>query len=371
MKRGELLDEDSTPVDAIEERYTLQPKTYYQNYHFKPVDLGDYDHLPLPMISQRAILERLSTEIIRFTRRSFGLQSSRIIPLLEDLSEKNHYELFCILIRNLLSKHRPDLANSEIIHHLTHTKQLNLHQAWIQYFIQTDEEKLTFKKVINQERTDVCTVQSFLMLLDDLNQYETGMDKALGNLTPRMQQMLKQLNKGIDRGEGLGMFHHGCDSANPFSTASDMCPATGVLPFPISSYGQSVMVMVPEKMLQMVRTLKGYGFYVHTNPQWQQERAMRSRRFEWALECLIGGASVEDDPLREALEINLSEMNFPPEFTEKMTHCLPPYLYDYFIQNSEDYTSKRNDPEPPLPIEAGKIKIHVKYTVNPANDIAN
>ena len=185
-----------------------------------------------------------------------------------------------------------------------------------------------------EELLQAYKVRSFLRLLRDLEHYLKGMSTELGNLTPRIRQTVRQLNLALDRGKGLDMFHHGFDSDNPFSKPGDVCPATGVTPFTMGGYMDTMMVTKAEEMLRLVYTLKSHGFYVQTNPLWgeQAQVSMISRRFIWVSQCLRGIADLEADPVLTT-PIRLPDDWPEPDkaFLKRVGKCLSPDLYDNYL----------------------------------------
>ena len=269
------LDKDNF-VETMTHKTLFVSKQFYQEPSFKPVDLGDYDRLTLPLISPQVVLNRLRPQIIALGR-TLDLDARHLQSLLKEASASHYQDLHQLLVTGLIQFYHP---GSGALEQLLETPVDQLSSHWQQLFPASapvydapsetidDTSKLIGGikpyRHTSDELIAVHKSRSFLMLLNDLHKYTQKMNPILGNLTPRMQKTVKQLNRVLDRGPGLQMFHHGCDAANPFSKPGDVCPATGVLPFVVSSYSDTVMVTELDKMQELIVALKSHGLHVKT-----------------------------------------------------------------------------------------------------------
>ena len=67
-------------------------------------------------------------------------------------------------------------------------------------------------------------------LTTDEKYYNQQSDKDLGNVSNRLENMIPQFNKELNRAKGLEVVHHGADTANPFTDPKANYPATFFLP---------------------------------------------------------------------------------------------------------------------------------------------
>ena len=318
------------------------------------------------MIAPWLILDYARPRLITFAA-TLGIPETELHPLLEKATTDNYKALHRTLLKGLLQTYR-DYHNTDLqLKILSHIQPEYLPFVWQNRYPDSKpvySDELHQFRVTSKELQDVYHARSFLLLLQDLENYLGGMDKTLGNLTPRMHQLVKQVNVGIDRGKGLAMVHHGCDSANPFSKPGDVCPTTGLLPFKMGA-DETVFITELEAIEQMISTLKGHGFYVHTNPLWQLHGNIRSSRFEWALNCF----EQKDDELYHpnhdplARKIQLTEsLDIGDELESRLESCLAPYLYEPFIDGSDTAIHTPENDKPVL------VKPLLQ---NPARDIGN
>ena len=348
-------------------RITLQkPRRYVQNQYFKPLELGEADRLKLPMIAPGLVLDYVRPRLTRFAA-TLGISEQDLLPLLDKATYDHYQVLRSMLLKGLLHTYRPYHDTAWQLDVLMHIQPEYLPLVWQYNYPDTETtypNKLHQYRIESAELQAVYRARSFMFLLEDLHYYLAGMDKTLGNLTPRMHQLVKQVNVGIDRGEGLAMVHHGCDSANPFSKPGDVCPATGLLPFQMGAE-ETTFVTELDAIEQMISTLKGHGFFVHTNPFWKLHGKIRSSRFEWALNCFEEKNDdlyhPEKDPLVK--EIQLTEWpELEQELEQKLGGCLAPYLYEPFIDDSDTF---RHHPK------EGKPVFIQPLDHNPADGIGN
>ena len=375
------------------EREVFFKRHYYQSQLVKPADLGGLDRLPLTEISPSLILQRVELKLKQLASE-LQLSTSELPVRLSALSPEHysqiHDQIHDWLITGLVHHFHP---GHQVDNSLLTSPPEQLPTLWQTLFpeskpvITTPRSKLnplltsTSYRKMPIEMMAVYRARSLLLLLKDAYHYLDPMDKKLGSLTPRMQQTIKQLNIMIDRGKGRGMFHHGFDSANPFSNLEDLFPATGATPFDLS-WGNTVLVHNPEGLKDLIISLKDQGAYVQTNPLWGKEfiTLTRSRRFIWALNCLQGKASVDDaagqyplivlpphwplnnggnQPESYTVDWPLNDPEALESLHEKIGHCLAPYLYTPWV--------KSHDNPHPTP---GFIRPQPLIS-NPANDIAD
>ena len=342
------------------------PKRYVQNQHFKPLELGDADRLKQPGIAPWLVLNYVRPKLLSFAA-SLGIAGQELLPMLEKTTVDNYKGVRSKLLQGLLQTYRPYHNTPLQRDTLMHIQPEYLPMVWQHRYPDSGPvypQKPRQYRITSQELQAVYHARSFLLLLQDLDSYLAGMDKILGNLSPRMHQLVKQMNIGIDRGKGLAMVHHGCDSANPFSKPGDVCPATGLLPFQMGAE-ETTLITEPDAIEQMISTLKGHGFYVHTNPMWQFHGRVRSSRFEWALNCFEQKNDElyhpETDPL--AKEIQLTRWpEIDPDLESKLGSCLMPYLYEPFIDGSETFLHH--------PVDDRPVQVR-PLDHNPARDIGN
>ena len=360
------LQPDSEDRTILTSPPLLRPKRYVQNQHFKPLELGDADRLKLPMIAPWLVLDYVRPRFIKFAA-TLGIPESELQSLLEKTTTDNYKALHSALMKGLLQTYRPYHNTDLQVRIFTHIQPEYLPLVWQHLY---PDSAPVFPKnrhqyrVISSELQAVYHARSFLLVLQDLEHYLEGMDKTLGNLTPRMHQLVKQVNTGIDRGKGLAMVHHGCDSANPFSKPGDVCPATGLLPFKMGAE-ETVFVTELDAIEQLISTLKGHGFYVHTNPLWKLHGNIRSSRFEWALNCFEQKNDDRYHPDKDPLakEIQLTESpDIGEELESRLGGCLAPYLYEPFIDDSDTFLHD--------PVENQQRQIN-SLRNNPAQDIGN
>lgn len=357
---------DSDGKVTLVKRSLHLPRRYIQNQHFKPLELGDADRLKLPMIAPWLVLDYVRPRLIKFAD-TLGITESELHPLLQKATSDNYKVLHSTLLKGLLQTYRPDHGTDFQVRVLSHVQPEYLPETWQHRY--PDTEPVFPKKPHQYRRTSrelqaVYHARSFLLVLQDLEHYLAKMDKTVGNLTPRMHQLVKQVNIGIDRGQGLAMVHHGCDSANPFSKPGDVCPTTGLLPFKMGAE-ETVFVTELDAIEQLISTLKGHGFYVHINPLWQLHGNIRSSRFEWALNCFEQKNDDQYHPNQDPLakEIQLTErLDIGEELETKLGGCLAPYLYEPFVDESDTFLHH--------PVGDQQMQIN-SLKDNPAQDIGN
>lgn len=270
-------------------RTVLRQKTYYQSQHFKPVDLGQYDRLSLPLVSDQLVLDYLRPRIMGLARRLETASQEQLQVLLSKASRSNYLAVKQLLVSALVQFYHPDSSNSEqVITELSGASPEELPKLWRNHFPVSGlpESKALYQKTASGEALAVHHCKSYLIILQDLHLYLAGMDRELGNLTPRMLQLIQQINHRLDRGEGRDMVCHGSDSANPFSKLESICPVTVMLPFAMSSHTRTGLLTQQQPVTDLIRILKSHGFHIHINPLWKLDRSVRSSRFEWALRCL-------------------------------------------------------------------------------------
>ena len=88
---------------------------------------------------------------------------------------------------------------------------------------------------------------------------------------------------------------------------------------------------------------------------------MRSRRFNWALNCLKGIGSLDNDPEKNLpIVLPADWQSASQSMQEKVSSCLAPYLYAPFVENAQlpGMESPWSGDKPLLPS-------------NPADDIGN
>ncbi|CAM3784488.1 anthrax toxin-like adenylyl cyclase domain-containing protein [Vibrio aquimaris] len=101
-------------------------------------------------------------------------------------------------------------------------------------------------------------------------------DKDMGNISPRVRDLVGSLNEVLGRGENLEMFHHSDDAGNPVSDMLDNFPATFYLPHPIDSmidgnryqYKEVTVISGSEEYKDFVRCIKDNGYHFTSNPKW-------------------------------------------------------------------------------------------------------
>ncbi|MGI9273684.1 MAG: anthrax toxin-like adenylyl cyclase domain-containing protein [Endozoicomonas sp.] len=353
-------------LDIYQETVLIPRKEYLQNQWFKPLDLGDYDRVQLPLVNPQGILDRLGPQITRFVENNLAGEDKQLSTALESVSTENARNFRSAILRLLLNRYHP---KSGLLTTLVITPNKQLVELWVTKFpsalkqVPTGSYARKSTELAHLER-----VRSYLILVEGLPDYLKGMDPLLGNISPRMQQVIKMTNQAIDRGEGLGMVHHGCDSGNPYSGINDLCPITGLMPFPMGSYNKAVMISEPEGIRHLVKTLKSHGFHVPLNPNWQLDRDLRSSRFDWALKLMeirfrgeaIPNGMMDADPVRYEIIIDPDPCLNDQDFQSCFKRVLPRYLYEYFIQESSAIR----------PSEVNGL-IKVELNSNPASNIAN
>ena len=353
-------------VNVYREILTIPRKDYLQNQWFKPLDLGDYDRVQLPMVNPAEILERLRPQIIRFLEQDLAGADEQLTTALAAVSHDNAQLFRSTILQQLLTLYHPE---SGLLGTLVISDNEILVDLWVTEFSSALETVPTeFYQRKSTELFHVERVRSYLILVEGLPDYLQGMDPLLGNISPRMQQVIKMTNQAIHRGAGLGMVHHGCDTGNPFSSIGDLCPATGLMPFSMSSYNTEVLITKPEGIDHMVTTLKSHGYHVPLNPNWHLNRRLRSSRFEWASSIInhwlseepVPAGLIDSDPVRYEITIEYDDCLNDPDLQSCFQRVLPRYLYEPFVQSS---TSIR-------PSEVNG-QIEAELDSNPASDIAN
>lgn len=125
--------------------------------------------------------------------------------------------------------------------------------------------------------------------VDILGRFNANQGKPLGAISKRVNGLMTQINKVLDRGENREMVHHGEDAGNPSSDMADNFPATFYLPQKMrGTYQGEIVTLEPVTVLEnlsdyqkMVSVLKDNGYHFTDNKNWPK---VRRNSFQAALD---------------------------------------------------------------------------------------
>jgi len=93
--------------------------------------------------------------------------------------------------------------------------------------------------------------------------------RSLGIVSNYLKNLLPSLNRGLNRGRGQDVFHHGADAENPFSEEKDNYPMTVVLPDNPDLAGDTIRVVKDSRELaKLMQHLKDLNYHVPINHRW-------------------------------------------------------------------------------------------------------
>lgn len=95
-------------------------------------------------------------------------------------------------------------------------------------------------------------------------------DHELGNVTPRIKQMIEQINDKLV-GNGERVVHHSTDTANPVTEVAANYPATFFLPTKLGQFDEVCIIHDSKELAQLIKTAKDSGYQVPINPLWENE----------------------------------------------------------------------------------------------------
>ncbi|WP_339540318.1 anthrax toxin-like adenylyl cyclase domain-containing protein [Pseudomonas sp. RA_5y_Pfl1_P24] len=95
-------------------------------------------------------------------------------------------------------------------------------------------------------------------------------DPDLGNVTPRVKQMIELINQRLV-GNGERVVHHGTDSGNPVTEVAANYPATFFLPTKLGRFDEISIINDGKEMAELIKTAKDSGYHVPLNPLWERE----------------------------------------------------------------------------------------------------
>lgn len=92
-----------------------------------------------------------------------------------------------------------------------------------------------------------------------------------GVISPRLHQLLPELNQALGRAPGNALIHHGADTNNPFTVTSDNIPCIFFFPSNVAGW-ESVAVAKNELGLQtLLQETKNADFEYFSNEKWEKE----------------------------------------------------------------------------------------------------
>ncbi|RTX94332.1 adenylate cyclase [Pseudomonas sp. C 49-2] len=95
-------------------------------------------------------------------------------------------------------------------------------------------------------------------------------DPDLGNVTPRIKQMIELINQRLV-GNGERLVHHNADSGSPATEVAANYPATFFLPTKLGRFDEISIINNSKEMAELITTAKDSGYHVPVNPLWERE----------------------------------------------------------------------------------------------------
>lgn len=95
-------------------------------------------------------------------------------------------------------------------------------------------------------------------------------DQDLGNISPRVKQMIELINHRLV-GNEEPVVHHSTDAGNPMTDVAANYPATFFLPTKLGRFDEICMIHDSKEMAELVKTAKDSGYHVPLNPLWEKE----------------------------------------------------------------------------------------------------
>ncbi|MDX7999427.1 hypothetical protein FE394_09490 [Xenorhabdus sp. Reich] len=90
----------------------------------------------------------------------------------------------------------------------------------------------------------------------------------LGNVSPRIKEIIKDINKIIAKDGIKNVVHHGPDSANPNTDANANYPAILILPKDLGEFKIICAINNANELLKFIQKSKDSGYYIKSNPAW-------------------------------------------------------------------------------------------------------
>ncbi|ONH56875.1 adenylate cyclase [Pseudomonas cedrina subsp. cedrina] len=95
-------------------------------------------------------------------------------------------------------------------------------------------------------------------------------DPHLGNISPRLKQMIGIINQKLVR-DGERVVHHSADSGNPVTDVAANYPTTFFLPTKLGRFDEISIINNSREMMELIKTAKDSGYHVPLNPLWEKE----------------------------------------------------------------------------------------------------
>lgn len=117
---------------------------------------------------------------------------------------------------------------------------------------------------------------------DDFNAKE---NHDIGNVSPRIEKMITDINKKLGRQDGTEVVHHNADSGSPAADYTTNYPATFFLPKAMGGFQEISVVHNLADLKKLMQTLKDENYHVPINPLWEKDlMSIKSKSFKDALD---------------------------------------------------------------------------------------
>lgn len=145
-------------------------------------------------------------------------------------------------------------------------------------------------QVFRQRMNNYRNIPSNVGLLNDWINPQTFYQRAhqyLGNVSPRMTELIPHLNAALGCLPGRELVHHGIDAANPTTDPPSNYPVTLFLPHALAGLPRMLLATDSQSLRHVVLAAKDVGFHVPLNPLWEENLgAIRRTSFTDALAAL-------------------------------------------------------------------------------------
>lgn len=119
-----------------------------------------------------------------------------------------------------------------------------------------------------------------LKLYPNADHFYAKENPEIGNASPRIKEIIGDINKKLGCHEGKEVVHHNADSSSPASDYSTNYPATIFLPKAIGEFKEINIINNDTELAKIIQTLKDNNFYVPINPLWEEKLLpIKSRKF--------------------------------------------------------------------------------------------
>ncbi|ASX25967.1 CyaA/EF/ExoY family adenylyl cyclase toxin [Candidatus Williamhamiltonella defendens] len=235
--------------ENVEHEFTLNPcdegsELYLVNYNGAPVKvLSSVGNNEKPLTADYDIL------MIAPSIEDFGSKDNLAVPDVARTIVDRRMEIYN-------NKKTNKTETSSLEKYLDSTNPIKIKKR------HPDKIKETVNSTINK---------LFSKLKPDFNSFNAREDKDIGNATPRISDMIDEINMCLVGERGEKVVHHSSDTGNPVTDPAANFPATFALPKSMGRFDKICVIKDQNEFKDMVQLLKDEGYHVPLNPLWEED----------------------------------------------------------------------------------------------------